>query len=285
VIGTAPTLRGSAYPPAWRAVAGLLRIISGASLPVLFVLLLTQDNPPLAPPLLLRLFLIWVATPFGAAWLIRRAFAVDLRVGPTALELTRRDVHVELPLDSIQRIIPWRIPLARPGVSLQLQSGRRFRWELALDDPTALLAELSGSVPAASASNAVHPVLVYAHAKAARPPRRLAHCLAKFPGFALLPAAILFYTHQSIAHGGPFGEYYTFGLGAYLTTFAVYWGTVAIYLVLYASVWRLLAETFCLLIAWRLPARARAVRVWAERTIALLYYGGVPVVLALRYLG
>jgi apolipoprotein N-acyltransferase len=283
-VNGGPILHGSAYPPPWRAIAALLRTVSGASLPLLFVLLLTQDNPPLTPPLLLRLFLIWVATPACAAWLIRRAFVVDIHLGPRALELTRRDVHVEVPFDSIQSIIPWRVPLPRPGVSLQLQSGR-FRWGLALDDPTALLAALAAHVPNSIGRSGDHPVLLYAHAKATGRARRLAYCLAKFPGFALLPAAILFYTHQSIAHGGPFGEYYTFGLRAYLTTFAVYWGTITIYLVLFASVWRGAAEIACLLAAWLAPTSAAAVRRWTERGCALLYYGGVPVILALRYLG
>lgn len=278
------TFRGSAYPPAWRVVAGVLRTISGTCLPLLFILLVTVNDPPLAPPLLLRLFVIWFVAPTCAAWLIRRAFALEIRFGTTQLELLRRDLRVEVPFASIERLVPWRVPLPQPGVSLQLQSGHRFHWGLALDDPSRLLAALSLISPVPVSQVVTHPTLVYARARATQLPRRLPYLLAKFAGFALLPATILFYTHQSIAHGGPFGEYYTFGLGAYLSTYAVYWSTITIYLVLYASIWRGAAEMVCLLAAWSAPSWALAVRRTAERASALLYYAGVPVILALRYL-
>jgi hypothetical protein len=169
-------------------------------------------------------------------------------------------------------------------LSLQLQSGHRFRWGLALDDPSRMLAALSLPSPESVNQIVAHPTLVYARAKAAQPARHLPYLMVKFGGYALLPATALFYTHQFIAHGGPFGEYYTFGLGAYLTTYAVYWSTVTIYLLLYASLWRGAAEAVCLLAAWIAPSWALGVRWGAERASAVLYYGGVPVVLALRYL-
>jgi apolipoprotein N-acyltransferase len=285
VSGGAPTFRASGYPPAWRLVAALLRCVSGASLPALFVLLLTANDPPLSPPLLLRLFLMWVAAPAAAAWLIQRACAVDIHVGATALELMRRDIRIEVPVRMIERIAPWRIPLPQPGVSLHMHSGGRFRWGLALEDPSRLLAALSRLSPAVTDAIATHPTLVYARAKAGHSQPRLSYWLAKYLGFALLPATVLFYTHQSIAHGGPLGEYYTFGLAAYLTTYTVYWSTITIYLLLFASIWRAVAEVVCLLAAWSAPASAPRIRRWAERACTVLYYGGVPLVLALRYLG
>src|SRR6185369_14533103 len=48
----------------------------------------------------------------------------------------------------------------------------------------------------------------------------------------------LFYTHQHIAYGGTFGQYYLEGPGAWLTTFAEYWSNTVILLVSYASCWR-----------------------------------------------
>src|SRR5439155_794374 len=94
---------------------------------------------------------------------------------------------------------------------------------------------------------ALLPVLVYAHARARGAPRRWHHLLGRFPGFALLPTAVLFNAHQHIAYGGLLGEYYLLGLGSYVRTFAVHWLTLTIYLVLYASVWRGLAEGVALL--------------------------------------
>ena len=109
------------------------------------------------------------------------------------------------------------------------------------------------------------------------------HLAAKFPLFALLPTAVLFNAHQHIAYGGLLGQYYLHGLRAYLLTFAVYWVTVAIYLVLYASTWRALGEAAALLAAWTAPSRAARVRRGVEVGCRVLYYGGVPVLLALRF--
>src|SRR5206468_3785068 len=81
---------------------------------------------------------------------------------------------------------------------------------------------------------------------------------------ALLPTAVLFNAHQHITYGGVLGEYYLLGLGSYVRTFAVHWLTLTIYLVLYASVWRGLAEGTALLGACVAPARAAWVRRAAE---------------------
>jgi len=95
---------------------------------------------------------------------------------------------------------------------------------------------------------------------------------------------VLFNAHQHIAYGGLLGEYYLLGLGSYVETFAVHWLTVTIYLVLYASVWRGVAEGGCLLAACVAPARAAGVRRAAEIGCRVAYYGGVPVLLVLRFL-
>lgn len=275
------TLSGRGYPFAWRLIAASLRALSGVSLPLLFVLLLTASDPPLSPPLLLRLFAIWVVAPATAAWLIDRALRIDIRITETSIELTRRDVSITVPRESIRRIVPWRVPLPHAGFSLALASGRSFNWHVGLADPGPFIDALSRST---AGHVTTHPTFLYAQAKAPYA-SSLARWLAKFPAFALLPAAVLFYTHQAIAHGGLFGEYYTFGLAAYLTTFAVYWSTIAIYLVLYASIWRILIELACLAAAWIAPRVAHDVRRWSERVGAVLFYGGVPIILALRYLG
>jgi len=54
--------------------------------------------------------------------------------------------------------------------------------------------------------------------------------------------------------------------------------------VLYASVWRGLAEGTALLGACVAPARAAGVRRAAEIVCQVAYYGGVPVLLLLRFL-
>jgi apolipoprotein N-acyltransferase len=114
--------------------------------------------------------------------------------------------------------------------------------------------------------------------------RRWSDRLAKFPLFALGPAAVLFYTHQHIAYGGLFGEWYLLGPAAWLRTLALHWATMTIYLGLYAAVLRAVAEAAALLAARVAPPRAAGVRRAVERACQVAYFGGVPLLLALRFL-
>jgi hypothetical protein len=178
------------------------------------------------------------------------------------------------------------VPIPGPGLGLLMRSGRRLRWGLQIDDPTRLLAAMADvdGVAAAARAALLHPVVVYAHAKRTIPMRRWYHLVGKFPLFALAPTAVLFNAHQHIAHGGLLGEYYQLGLGSYLTTFAIYWATVTIYLVLYASLWRGLAEAMALVDARIAPHRAVRERRGLERMCRIGYYVGVPALLLLRFL-
>ena len=106
----------------------------------------------------------------------------------------------------------------------------------------------------------------------------------KFGLLSVLPASILFYTHQHIAYGGTFGQWYLEGPGAWCTTFVHYWATTALLLVSYASFWRAGAELAVWLAAASVPSTAATVRRVAEAICAIAYYAGVPVLLALRYL-
>jgi hypothetical protein len=129
-----------------------------------------------------------------------------------------------------------------------------------------------------------HPTMIYAMERVRRAPGWPGHPLVKFVLFALGPTAIVFNADQYISYGGTFGQYYLQGALPYLRTFLVDWGLVALYLVLYASVWRAGAELISWAAAFLAPARAGQVRVVAEYVCLIAFYGGVPVVLALRFL-
>jgi hypothetical protein len=131
---------------------------------------------------------------------------------------------------------------------------------------------------------ATHPSVVFARAKAPWARRRWTHWLVRYGLFGLAPAAVLFNAHQHIAYGGPLGQYHLLGPTAYARTFATYWLTVVIYLLLYGGVWRGAAEALALAAAWAIPARAAAARRAAELACRLGYYGGVPAILAVRFL-
>src|SRR6184192_77960 len=178
-------------------------------------------------------------------------------------------VVLALPCRAIARVAPWAVPLPGPGLSVCMRSGRWLRQGLQIDDPTPLLLALAETGGLEAARGA---------------PRRWHHLLGRFAGFALLPTAVLFNAHQHIAYGGLLGEYYLLGLGSYVRTFAVHWLTLTIYLVLYASVWRGLAEGVALLAACVAPASAAGARRAVEIACQVAYYGGVPLLLLLRFL-
>ncbi len=267
----------AAYPLAWRFVAAALIAISRTSLPI--ILILVVSGADISPPLLVRLVLAFALLPGVAAVLVRRAFAAVVAVQDGALVIHRRGQRIALPSVEVERAVPWRVPLPGPGVSLRTASGPRTRYELQTAVPVALLAVLGGT-----GATATHPTLSYAQAMYAIAPTRWYHVAWKYGLFGLLPTLVIFRLQQYIMYGGPFAQYYLYGLRAYLSTFAFYWIMVVLHLLLFASLWRLLAEAISWLAAWIAPAAAAPTRRWAERAAQILYYGGVPLLLAWRFL-
>lgn len=277
-------IRVSAYPAAWRAVSGALFAVSRASLPIILALLVIGTEPPVTEPLLVRLVIVFCLLPGLAAALIRRAFAADADIRETHLTFYRRGRQVALELAKIAVIAPWRLPLPGPGLTLWAASnGRSRKYLLHADNLGELMGkftETGNAPPANTASVSV----IYAQARYAAGPASWRGLLFKFGLFPLLPAVIFFRLHQYITYGSAFGEYQFHGLNAYLSTFAFYWIMMVVYLLLYASFWRVLTEGVSLASAWMAPTRAVTVRRWAERAAMILYYGGVPVLVGLRFL-
>ena len=101
--------------------------------------------------------------------------------------------------------------------------------------------------------------------------------------FALVPTLPLFRVHQIIAYGGAFGEYYQYGLNAYLAGFAIYWATLTIYLMVYAAALRVPVELLAVGSAALAPQHASGVRRVAQSAATVLYYVGVPAAVILRF--
>jgi len=271
----------SAYAPWARLFAATAFAASRISLPLMLGAILFSYIP-VTPFTILRWFARFFVLPALAAAVVARAVSARVRVANDAVTIAGAGVVVEVPTTALAWVAPWRLPLPAPGLALVLPSGQRVRPGLAMPDPTPLLEALvAHGVDGAAA--AAHPTVVYARARAALGRWRWTHLVARFPLFALPPTALLFNVHQHVAYGGLLGQYYMVGLRAYFETFAVYWATVTIYLVLYASIWRGLAEPICLGAAAVAPSQAAKVRRATERVIRVLYYGGVPALLAWRF--
>ncbi len=276
--------RVSAYPNTWRIIAGVLVAVSRANLVAtgLWLIEIDQFVPLFA---LVRLLAVFAGLPACAAWLIERAFAVAVELRDDEFVLRGRDLQLEIPYAAIARVAPWRLLLPGPGFSLWMRSGRKLSYGLELASPAPLLSALAdrGGVDTARAAIA-DPFIVYADARTSVGPWRWYHRLTKFVLFAALPTAVWFVAHQHIAYGGLLGQYYLEGAGPYLKTLSISWGLVVIYLVLYASAWRAIAEAGALLGTWLAPPRAQPIRRAAEITCRVVYYLGVPLLVLRPFL-
>lgn len=273
-----------ALPPVARALAAALMLVSRVCLLLLLVAVWRANDPPITVDLLARDFLAFVIVPELCARLLCRAFAGSARVEAGSLRVERGGRRLEVPCASIERVQPWRLPLPRPGLTLELRSGARFPARLALADPARLLEALAAADVAAARDALARPAVRYAAARAAWPRRWYDRAFTKVVLFALLPGCIGFYAHQHIAFGALLGEYYLMGLAAWLRSFAAHWLTGALYLALWAGLFRMAAESLLLSAAHAAPERAGGARRIAERAATALFYVSVPALLAARFL-
>jgi apolipoprotein N-acyltransferase len=272
------------YRRPWRAVVALLVVASRASLPLILARVVYGQDPPATLPLLIGLVATMVLVPGGLAAFLQRAFAARMMVEGDTVVVTRRDMRLEIPASAIVAVVPWRLPLPTPGAALLLRSGRRLGYEIGLTTPSRLVTLLADRAGTTARTVRDDPALLHADAARHAGALRWWQWLVKFPLLGLLPTAVLFNAHQWIAYGGTLGEYYTYGAIAYLLTFLDYWTTVTIYLALWAGLWRGTAEIMVWGAARRAPASILGVRRFVEIGCRVLYYGGVPALLALRFM-
>jgi hypothetical protein len=276
---------GYAYSAPWRIAAAALSALSVAGMLATSALVLWADDPPVTPPILFQLVAVFVLLPAALAWGIRRHSAASIEVDHLTIAVTRRGLRLEVPSQAIDGVLPWLVPLPGPGFSLRMRSGRRLRYGIETAQAAEVLRALAETAEvSAAAAAASHPNVLYAAARAAESHGGWVHAVCKFALFGLLPAAVLFNAHQHITYGGTLGEYYMLGGRSYAATFLTYWATVVIYLVLYAGVWRGAAEAVALAAAWAARASALPARRLVESVCRAAYYGGVPLLLLIRFL-
>lgn len=268
---------------AWRLAAGALRLGAGLGLVWMALDMVLRMGLQVQSLSQLKLFAFAVVLPALAAWAIERTFAAKVRIEGGALVLDQRRRRIEIPLASLTALQPWRLPLPHAGVDLRLAAGRVWSRGLVLADPMALQQALAEAGSPARIEGTLSPRLArLAQVRAAAVRPWLDHALVKFVLFPALPAAIAFRLHQVIAFGGPLGEYYTYGLKAWLTGAAIWWASWSIGLMLFAAVLRCVIEPLTLLALTLSPDRAMATRdamMWLARAA---FFVGVPAWLGLR---
>lgn len=269
-----------AHPVPLRLLGALAKALAGANLLLAAALLLLGGLSGAQPPgpfAVARELALFSLLPLAILFVVQRIGAATVDVEASRLVITRREARFEVPLESVAAARPWRLPLPGPGLSLRMKSGRRFTYGLETAELSSLLAALRSAGVAGAAPE--HPMAAWAQARLAAAHGRRFYAL-KYGLFPLAPAALLFRLHQYIEYGGWLGQYYSLGLKAYLGTLAHDWLDVELQLVLYASVWRALIEAVAISAAWLAPARARTMRRSAEIACHIVYYVGIPALLA-----
>lgn len=271
-------MRVAVLPPAARVIAGVLRVISRAGLLGMCVALLL--NEPLRTNTLaqLRIFGLFFLLPEAIAWCVLMAFSARASVSEGRLVLARGAQTLVLPLEELAAVEPWRLPVPGPGAGLRLRSGQYWAYGLLLPDPAAFSAQLAAAGGPAAVGPRGWRTLV-------APATRLDHPLAKFVLLPLALALPAFHLHQHIAYGSALGEYYSFGLAAYLSAFALWWAAWTIGVVLGAALLRTLIESATLLAALLRPGAAGGIRQGLERLGHAALYLALPGWLLFRVFG
>lgn len=270
--------------PAWRISAGLLRVFAYGSLLWVGTALLIPDSEQTNALANIWMFAGLFLAPEAAAWCIARASAATVHIEGDKLVLEQPERRIEILVQDITAIEPWRIPIPTTGLWLRLTSGRRWPQGIALIDPASLVDALIHAGARPELMDALSGrATILTRARAAVRRRIIDHPIVKFVLFPLVPALPAFRLHQHIAFGGTFGEYYTFGLQAYLTALGIWWASWAIGLVLFAAALRIAIELCAWLSLILRPERAIAVRTRLELIGRLLFYVGVPGWLLMRF--
>ena len=275
----------SLLTPAWRSAAGALRVVAGMGLLYVAVTVLNADVTQVNPLRQLGMFAALVLAPGVAAWAIQRAFSATVQIEGDLLVLEQQHRRIEIRVSEISGVEPWTLPLPGAGAWLRLQAGRRWSPGIAMADPSALVKALAGAGARPEiATTLTRRANAYARVRHAVPRWRIDHVIPKFMLFPLVPALPAFRLHQHIAYGGTFGEYYTFGLKAYLLALAIWWASWAIGMVLFAAALRVAIEAGTLLAVAVKSEQSIETRRVLEAFGRVVYFIGVPAWLLVRIL-
>lgn len=255
-------------PPLRAAAAGLQALAFGN----LLALAASMAQDVFAPgeteraplPALVKRIFFFSLLPGLSLLVLRRLAAATARIegGRLLLAFFASGERLEVPLASIARLRPLRLPLPDAGFVTELRSHNRLPFTLTLANPAPLAARLD---PAADFRDAA--------AKARL--RHLHHAAIKFGLFPAAVTFVLFRLHQLITYGGLFGEIDQLGLASWARTLLGVLLYVLAHLLVLSACLRALVELLAL-------PRRPGLRLLLEAAAATAYYGLVAAVLILR---
>ena len=250
-------------------------------LPLILLAVLRADDPPVTPDVLFRTFVQYAALPALAAWLLGRAAAATVTVRDATLCVRRPGLPLEVPCASIAQVSPWAVPLPGPGLALRLALRGTAALGPRTRDPQPLLEGLERAGVVAARTAIAHPLIVWAHAERRSGGRGSRTPSSSSSSLPCSPRASSSTPTSTSRTAGTSDSTTSRDCGRTCRTFAVYWVTVAIYLVLYAAVWRALGEGVALVAAGRRTlARGEGATSRRDRLPGRVYYAGVPALVA-----
>jgi apolipoprotein N-acyltransferase len=237
----------SVLPGAARLLAGLLRGYARLSLLGMGAAMLLDDSLRGNTLAQMRLFVGFFLLPEAVAGCVLLAYSARLSLGQGTLVLQRGKQRRDIASKDIAAMTLWQLPMPGTGLTLHLTPAQAPTYHLATADPLALAGALEAAGAPSMRAEAPSRAARYAQAVASVRRGRLDSPWVKFLLFPLLLALPAFHLHQNIAYGGWFGEFYTFGLKAYGLTFALWWASWTMGVVLCAAALRAVVEAATLL--------------------------------------
>jgi apolipoprotein N-acyltransferase len=266
----------SVLPGAARLLAGLLRGYARLSLLGMGAAMLLDDSLRGNTLAQMRLFVGFFLLPEAVAGCVLLAYSARLSLGQGTLVLQRGKQRRDIASKDIAAMTLWQLPMPGTGLTLHLTPAQAPTYHLATADPLALAGALEAAGAPSMRAEAPSRAARYAQAVASVRRGRLDSPWVKFLLFPLLLALPAFHLHQNIAYGGWFGEFYTFGLKAYGLTFALWWASWTMGVVLCAAALRAVVEAATLLTLAVHPPQTAAVRATLERMALAVLYLGLP---------
>lgn len=263
--------------PGWRRLMLALQGLAAGGLGWQAWRMLTVDGLQVNSLLQLKVYAATVLAPLLAVWGLRRAFRAEAALDEGVLVLRQATRQLEIPLALVARLTVWRWSGFDRGLDLQLEGAAQQSLGLGSVDAGALYRALCAHAPQRLQSSPDPPL------PEAPRWRWLSHGGIRFGLFPLLLALPAFRLHQHIAFGGTFGEFYTYGLWAWLLGLLIWWGAWSLGLMLWAGVLRIGIELGSALGRWAAPQATQA-RPLFEAAGHWLYYIAVPLWLAFRLL-
>ena len=271
--------------PALRGLLVLLQLAIWATLAWIALRMLSRDGLRVHSLSQLTWFAFGVILPALCGWWIRRRCTASMQLDAEALRLVGNGRTRVVPIREIVAITPWTVPMPTPGLSLRLASGTSLAAATGWRDPSQVASMLHhAGAPAITPTRNEALALAAARTRAEAPRWRIDHPWFKFGLFPLLLALPAFRLHQHIAYGGTFGEYYSFGLQAYLLALLIWWASWSIGMTLFGALLRVLVELTALAVLLMRPRNASGARYLLQGAARAIYFIGAPAWLAWRLL-